>query len=63
MTKSERPSPSLQEILASDSIPPAQHMREPSEVDMGNADISIDRYINKDFHDREIDKVWRKTWQ
>ena len=63
MTKSERPSPSLQEILASDSIPPAQHMREPSEVDMGNADISIDRYISKDFHDREIDKIWRKTWQ
>ena len=62
-TSSERPQPSLQDILASDVIPPPEHMRQESHVDFGNGDISIDRYISKAYHDMEVEKVWRKTWQ
>ena len=62
-SSSERPQPSLQDILASDVIPPPEHMRQESQEDFGNEDISIDRYISKAYHDMEVEKVWRKTWQ
>lgn len=62
-SSSERPQPSLQDILASDVIPPPEHMTQESHVDFGNEDISIDRYISKAYHDMEVEKVWRKTWQ
>jgi phenylpropionate dioxygenase-like ring-hydroxylating dioxygenase large terminal subunit len=58
-----RPSPSLQEIIASDKVPPPAHMTDESWVDMGSDDLPIDRYFDKAFHDREVEKVWRKTWQ
>lgn len=58
-----RPSPSLQEILASDKVSPPAHMTDESWVDMGSDDVPIDRYFDKTFHDREVEKVWRKTWQ
>lgn len=63
MPLKNRPSPSLQEILASDKVPPPAHMTDESWVDMGSDDIPIDRYFDKAFHDREVEKVWRKTWQ
>ena len=28
-----------------------------------DADIPIDRYFSKAWHDQEVEKVWRKTWQ
>lgn len=59
----DRPTPSLQEIFESDKIAPPAHMREESQVDMGNEDIPVERYFCKDYHDREVEKVWRKTWQ
>ena len=63
MPLKNRPSPSLQEILASDKVPPPAHMTDESWVDMGSDDVPIDRYFDKAFHDREVEKVWRKTWQ
>lgn len=58
-----RPTPSLQQILATDKVAPPQHMLEESFVKMGDKDIPIGRYFEKDFHDQEVEKVWRKTWQ
>lgn len=63
MPLENRPSPSLQEILASDKVPPPAHMTDESWVDMGSDDVPIDRYFDKAFHEREVEKVWRKTWQ
>ena len=63
MPVKNRPSPSLQEILASDKVPPPAHMTDESWVDIGSDDVPIDRYFDKAFHDREVEKVWRKTWQ
>ena len=58
-----RPAPSLQDIFKQDTIPPPPHMLEESRVDMGNQDIPIDRYFSKEWHDMEVEKIWRKTWQ
>jgi len=59
-----RPGPSVQEIFASDPVPPPPLMRvESPATGLGSADVSIERYFDKGWHDREIDRVWRKTWQ
>ena len=58
-----RPKPSLQEIYDTDRIVPPAHMREESRVDMGHKDIPVERYFDKGYHDKEVDKIWRKTWQ
>ena len=58
-----RPKPSLQDIYAKDPNAPPAHMLEESRVEMGNEDIPIDRYFSREFHEREVEKVWRKTWQ
>ena len=34
-----------------------------STVDLGDADIPRDRYLSKDIHDLEVDKVWNRVWQ
>ena len=59
----DRPKPSLQDIYTRDAIAPPPHMREESRVDMGDADIPVERYFSKAYHDQEVEKVWRKTWQ
>ena len=59
----DRPKPSLQEIYQQDSILPPPHMLEESRVDMGNNDIPIERYYSQEWHDLEVEKVWRKCWQ
>jgi phenylpropionate dioxygenase-like ring-hydroxylating dioxygenase large terminal subunit len=57
------PGRSLQDVFDGDRIPPPAAFRENSTVPMGSADISVERYVSKDWHDAEIDRVWRKTWQ
>ena len=43
--------------------PPACLLIESPALDLGLEDVSIDRYYSKAWHDREVEKVWRKTWQ
>ena len=59
-----RPRPSVQEVLATDANPaPACLRLESPAQGQSTADISVDRYYSKPWHDREVEKVWRKTWQ
>jgi phenylpropionate dioxygenase-like ring-hydroxylating dioxygenase large terminal subunit len=61
---SRRPRPSVQEVFAADINPAPEIMRVESPAQgRSDADISIERYFAKDWHDREVQKVWRKTWQ
>ena len=61
---SARRGPTVQQILARDVNPPPAVLRiESPAQDLGLADVSIERYYSKDFHDREVGKIWRKTWQ
>jgi phenylpropionate dioxygenase-like ring-hydroxylating dioxygenase large terminal subunit len=53
----------LQELLNDDVIKAPASFREVPEMDLGTTDVSIDRYISKEWHDAEVEKVWRKTWQ
>ena len=59
-----RPGPSVQEVFATDTNPAPEIMRvESPATGQSDADVSIERYFSKDWHDREVEKVWRKTWQ
>ena len=59
-----RSRPSVQEVLATDKNPAPDCLRiESPATSLGDADISMDRYYSKAWHDREVDRVWRKTWQ
>lgn len=54
---------SYQEVLADDKIEASAGFREKPEMELGSADVSNDRYISQEWHNKEVDKVWRKTWQ
>lgn len=59
-----RPGPSVQEVFATDiNRAPAILCVESPAQGQSNADVSIDRYFSKDWHDREVEHVWHKTWQ
>ena len=59
-----RPGPSVQEILANDVNPaPAVLRSESPAAEQSDADVSIDRYFSRAWHEREVEQVWRKTWQ
>ena len=53
-----------QEVLAEDRNPAPAIMREESPATgQSTADVSIERYFSKDWHDREVEHVWRRCWQ
>lgn len=59
-----RPGPSVQQVFANDINPaPAVLCEESPAVGQSDVDIPIDRYFTREWHDREIEKIWRKTWQ
>jgi phenylpropionate dioxygenase-like ring-hydroxylating dioxygenase large terminal subunit len=59
-----RPSPSVQEVLATDINPaPAVMLNESPACGLGTADVSIERYFSRAWHDAEVGKVWQKAWQ
>jgi phenylpropionate dioxygenase-like ring-hydroxylating dioxygenase large terminal subunit len=63
-TLTGQPGPYFQDVIANDlnPAPPVMKMEAPA-LDLGSEDVSIDRYTSKAWHDREVEKVWRKTWQ
>ena len=59
-----RPGPSVQEVFDGDKNPAPDIMRQESPAaGQSSADIPIERYFSKTWHDREGEKIWRKTWQ
>ncbi len=57
------PGPSVQDLIAADAHPAPAVLRETHYEYLGDADIPADRYVTQDFFNREMDKVWKRTWQ
>ncbi len=57
------PGVSVQEYLDNDarSVPPV--LRYDINDDLGTEPLDAQRYYTREFHDAEVDKVWRKVWQ
>ncbi len=52
-----------QELLDQDTHEVPAVLRLQSPKYLGDADVSIKRYTTKEWHDREVDHLWRKVWQ
>ncbi len=57
------PGISYQELLDNDTheVPPV--LRLEAEEYLGSADVDINHYISREFHELEFEHVWRKVWQ
>ena len=62
--KSRAPGPTVQDVLRDDAIPPPEVLRReyPPEF-TDNRQIPVDRYLTQEWHDLEVEHVWRKVWQ
>lgn len=57
------PGPSIQDHLKADGEAIPAVMREESFADLRDQPIDVERYTSRAFHDREVEKMWRKVWQ
>src|SRR5262245_58955645 len=61
--RSEAPSPQeiLQRETREEPVPPV--LLEESYQPLGDADLPSERYLSREVHELEVEKVWRKVWQ
>jgi len=55
--------PSTQDIIARDKVGAPDWVRSESYQFLGNKDISTDRYTDPAFAKKELNTLWKKTWQ
>src|SRR5262249_31329339 len=55
--------PSYQDLLDLDSKPVPASMRRDQPGYFGSADIPVDRYLSREFHELEKEKLWSRVWQ
>ncbi len=55
--------PSTQEIIASDKHQAPAWVRSESYEFLGDEDVSTDRYLQPEFQQRELERLWPRTWQ
>jgi phenylpropionate dioxygenase-like ring-hydroxylating dioxygenase large terminal subunit len=58
-----RGGPSTQDILHRDGRPVSALMEIESPRFLGDEDIAFSRYTSQDFFDREMERMWTRTWQ
>ncbi len=51
------------ELLDADSHPVRDIMRVESPMEPGPTRVPVERYFSKEFHDLEVEKVWKRVWQ
>jgi len=51
------------ELLDQDSHPVRPIMRVESPMEPGPTLVPVERYYSKEFHDLEVEKVWKRVWQ
>lgn len=57
------PGPSMQDLLKTEGEAVPAVLQEESYVDYGDEPVAVERYTSREFHDREVEKMWRKVWQ
>ena len=57
------PGVSYQALLDADTHPVPDVLRLESPRFLGDADISVERYTSRDWHRREVERLWLKVWQ
>ena len=54
---------SYQEMLDKEVNPVPEALRESTNTFLGSDNLSTDRYLSREFHELEVEKMWNKTWQ
>ena len=57
------PGITYQQLLDADTKPVPVALRREYPRYLGSDDMSIDRYISKDYHDKEVERLWKRVWQ
>lgn len=57
------PGPTVQQVMDGDSQAIPEILREESQIFIGDADIAVERYLSRAFHEAEMEHVWGKVWQ
>ncbi len=57
------PGDSYQQMLDWETNPVPQALRENTQTYLGSSNLSVDRYLKREFHDLEVEKMWSRTWQ
>ena len=57
------PGPSYQQLLDTEIHPVPDCLRENTNPYLGSENLSVDRYLSREFHEKEIEHVWKRTWQ
>jgi phenylpropionate dioxygenase-like ring-hydroxylating dioxygenase large terminal subunit len=57
------PGISYQQLLDTDTHEVPKVLRLESPKFLGDADVSIDRYISREWHEREKERLWSRVWQ
>jgi phenylpropionate dioxygenase-like ring-hydroxylating dioxygenase large terminal subunit len=56
-------SPNFRDVAAADARPVPQLLTAESAPDLGSARIPVKHYISPEIHRREVEEIWKKTWQ
>lgn len=54
---------SYQELLDQESLPVPEALRDSTNTYLGSEGISTERYLSREFHQLEVEHVWKRTWQ
>ncbi|RVU05698.1 aromatic ring-hydroxylating dioxygenase subunit alpha [Novosphingobium umbonatum] len=57
------PAPSMQEIVAGDTVPPPPVLAHEEPAYLGSEPVKVDRYFDQSIFEAEIEKIWKKSWQ
>ena len=57
------PGITYQQLLDQDSHQVPEVLRLQSPKDMGVVEYSVSRYTSKEWHDKEVEHLWKKVWQ
>lgn len=65
VTESRPRSPGItyQQLLDADTHPVPDVLRLEAPRNLGNDDVPTDRYTSRDWHRREVERLWRRVWQ
>ncbi|MFT7177411.1 MAG: phenylpropionate dioxygenase-like ring-hydroxylating dioxygenase large terminal subunit, partial [Halioglobus sp.] len=54
---------SYQQMLDKETNEVPASLRESTNTYLGSDRLSVDRYLTREFHDLEVEKMWNRTWQ
>jgi phenylpropionate dioxygenase-like ring-hydroxylating dioxygenase large terminal subunit len=57
------PGPSYQDLLDKETNPVPDSLRDNTNPYLGSENISVERYLSREFHEKEIEHIWKRTWQ